>query len=168
MPGPLEHSVGDVIRQLIVDMGWGVDYVDDATDWASFEGTEPDLLDNCITVYDTTGVDQMRVMVTGERQESHGFQVRVRSKTKSVGFAKVREIAVGFDSEVYLATVNVDSASYRVQSVKRNGEPLYIGYDSPNTKRFLHTLNCVVSLRQVDEIGGDVIMQENGNYLLLE
>lgn len=167
MPGPLQHSVGDVIRQLIVDQGWGVDYVDDDTDWATVDGAELDLPDNTITIYDTTGVDMSRVMVTGERQESHGFQVRVRSKDKRTGFAKARQIAVGLDV-VVMATTTVDLVAYRIWSVKRSGEPLYIGYDSSNTKRFLHTLNCVVSLREADEVGGDRLLQESDGYLILE
>jgi hypothetical protein len=156
-----------VIRQLIVDQGWGVDYVDDDTDWASFDGQEPDEPDNCITVYDTEGVDQSRAMATGERQESHGFQVRVRSKDKKVGFAKARQIAVGFDT-VYMASTTVDGVVYRVWAIKRNGEPLYIGYEAPQTKRFIHTLNCVVSLRETDEIGGDLVLQETSGYIVLE
>lgn len=167
MPGPLQHSVGDVVRQLVVDQGWGIDYAGDRTSWATFEGAEPDFPDDCITVYDTQGVDHGRVGVTGERQESHGFQVRFRSRTKSLGFAKAREVAVGFDV-VYLATVYVDEVAYVVQSVKRNGEPLYIGHEAPNSKRFLHTLNCVVSLRQSDEAGGDLVLQESDGYIVLE
>lgn len=168
MPGPLEHSVGDVVRRLIVDRGWGIDYVDDDTDWATFEGVEPDLPDNCITVYDTSGVDEGRNFATGERAELNGFQVRVRSKTKSEGAAKVREIAVGLDTDVYLMTVSVDTTAYLVQSVKRNGDPLYIGYESPTSKRFIYTLNAVVSLRQTDQIGGDLILNESEGFLILE
>ncbi len=168
MPGPLQHSPADVIAQLIVDQGWGVEYVDDNTDWPVFASGEPDLPDACITVYDTTGVDQGRVQVTGERQESNGFQVRVRGKVHKVAFAKVREIAVGFDTDVYAATVNLDGVAYRVHSVKRSGDPLFIGKDAPRSKRSLFTLNGVVSLREVDEIAGDRLLQESGAYLILE
>jgi len=168
MPGPLQHSVGDVVRRLIVDRGWGVEYADDRTSWATFEGVEPDLPDDCITVYDTLGIDHGRNSATGERAESHGFQVRVRSKTKSTGFAKLRQIAVGFDEDVYLATVSVDDVEYLIQSIKRNGEPMYIGHEAPNSKRFLHTLNCVVSLRETGEAGGDMVLQESEGFLILE
>lgn len=168
MPGPLQHSPADVLRQLIVDQGWSVDYVDDDTSWAAFASGEPDLPDDCVTVYDTTGVDYGRVGVTGERQESHGFQVRVRSKTHAGAYAKVRQIAVGFDEDVYLATVNLDGVAYRVQSVKRNGDPLFIGKDGSRSKRSLFTLNGVVSLREVDEIAGDRVLQESDGYIILE
>jgi len=168
MPGPLGHSPADVVAQLVVDQGWGIEYADDNTDWPVFANGEPDLPDNCVTVYDTTGVDQGRMQVTGERAESDGFQVRVRGKTRKDAFAKVREIAVGFDTDVYGATVNLDGVAYRVHSVKRNGDPLFLGAATPGSKRVLFTLNCVVSLRQVDEIAGDRILQESGAYLILE
>lgn len=177
MPGPLQHSPADIVRQLLIDSGWARDFVDEDTSWAVFEGAEPDLPDDCVTVYDTTGIDHGREGVAGERAESHGFQVRVRSKVKTDGFSKVREIAVGFDESVYLVVVHVDDVAYQVQSVKRVGEPAFIGYDAPRSKRSVFTLNSYISLRQVNEIVGSFILleilgarllQEMGAYLLLE
>lgn len=169
MPGPLQHSPEDVLRQLLVDKGWANDPDDTTTtDWQAFASGEPDLPDNCITLYGTDGVDQGRNHATGERAELHGFQLRVRSKTHPVGAAKIRTIAVGFDEDVYDATVYVDGISYLVHSVKRTGNPLFIGNDAPNSKRKVFTLNCTVTLRQTDEIAGDALLQESLGFLLLE
>lgn len=176
MPGLLLHSPADVVRQLLVDLGLGIDYADDRTDWALFASGEPDLPDNCITVYDTTGLDEGREMVSGERQEHHGLQIRVRSKTQAVGFAKARDISVALDEDVYQETVAVDGDSYLVWAVRRTGDPLFLGKDAPNSKRNLFTINATVSLRavaplshaQLDEDGGGMLLETSGLLQLLE
>lgn len=163
MPGSLQHSPAEVIRQLIVDQGWGIDYVDDDTDWASFDSAEPNLPDNVITVYDTLGRDNGRDAF-GERSEEQGFQVRIRSKTHPAGYVKSQEIAVGLD-QIDHEDVTVDSTSYVVWAVMRTGNVLAIGHDAPNSKRRLFTLNGVVSLR-LSSSGG--MLLQDGSSLLLQ
>lgn len=166
MAGLLLHSPADVIRQLLVDLGACVDYADDRTPWAAFASGEPDLPDSAVTVYDTTGFDEGRVF-DGERQEHHGFQVRVRSGVHKDAYAKAREIAVALDEDVYLTTVVVDDVSYLVWAVTRLGDPMFIGKDAPRSKRSLFAINAKVSLRAVTTLGYPILCEDE-NPLLLE
>jgi hypothetical protein len=53
MSGSLDHFPADIIRQLLIDLGVGLDVT--ATDWPAFSQKEPDSPDNVITVFDTMG-----------------------------------------------------------------------------------------------------------------
>jgi len=79
MPGTLTHSPSDIVRQLLVNLALGVDpTTDETSDWPIYESREPDLPDDCITVYNTADKLQGRTMTDGETQGQEGIQVRIR------------------------------------------------------------------------------------------
>lgn len=170
MPGTLHYSPADIVAQLIVNLGHGVAIDEDPAIWPVYVAGEPDTPDNCITVYDTQSRDHGRSLVTGERQEHHGIQVRVRSEDHRQGFAKIRAIAVAFDQDVYLDGVTLEEYDYRIQAITRVGDPLCLGKDGADSRRSLFTLNCIVSVRELvgGALGGDSLVQEDDSYLLLE
>lgn len=166
MPGILLHSAADIVRQLLVDMELCVDYVDDKTSWAAFASGEPDLPDDCVTVYDTEGRQHGRDMVVNLREEHEGFQVRVRSRNHQRGFAKAKEIGIAFDQSVSDVQVGLldeegDTVSYLVDAITRTGVVLSIGKDAPNSKRNLFTINAIVSLRMLT-VAGYPYLTEDG------
>lgn len=119
--------------------------------WPVFVGLEPSSPDNCITVYDTVGEKNGRVMTTGEMQLHHGIQVRIRAVDHPTGFTKARAIAVALDEEVYGADVFIDdgqrpASTYRVHSYTRRSGVFALGDESPNSKRQLFTVNLVTPL----------------------
>lgn len=147
--GTLEHSPADILGQLLVLMGVGTEPTDDLS-WPVYVANEPDLPDNCITVYDTAGRDDGRMQVSGERAEHHGVQVRIRSTTHPIGYLKAREVAVALDEDVYQEGVTFDSGeSYTVHSVSRTGDVLPLGKESPTSERRLFTVNAVICLKQL-------------------
>lgn len=168
MAGVLLHSPADILRQLLIDLELGTAYVDDATSWAVFASGEADMPDDCITVYDTEGRNHGREMVHGERQEHHGFQVRVRARNHAVGYLKARDIAVKLDQEVYQELVTVEEIQYLVHAVTRVGDVLPIGKDAPRSKRSLFTINGIVSLRVKTDIGALLQYDEDGLAILCE
>lgn len=144
MSGSLTHSPAEIIRQLLIDLGVGTA----SGSWPVKFATEPDNPDNVITVYNAAGRSSGRVQNGGERQEHHGFQVRVRSTSESVGYVKARVIAVALDENVLLTTVTVDSSTYRIQSISRTGDVISLGKNHPTTNLNLFTINALASLRQ--------------------
>lgn len=144
MSGSLTHSPAEIIRQLLVDLALGTD---DGT-WPVKFATEPNSPDNVITVYNTAGRSDGRVQNGGERQEHHGFQVRIRSTSEAVGYTRARLIAVALDESVLLTTVTVSSSTYLIQSISRTGDILSLGKNHPETNLNLFTINALASLRQ--------------------
>jgi hypothetical protein len=147
MSGLLNHSPADIVCQLLISLG----LVDDplgtgtATGWEGYVSNESSVPDNVVTVYDTQGKPDGRVMTSGEQQEHHGFQLRVRGADAQVGFAKARALAVALDQTVLRNSVTLGTSTYLVQAVSRTGEVIPLGTE-PGTSRELFTINATIDL----------------------
>jgi hypothetical protein len=147
MSGSLAHSPAEIIGQLLIDLAIGTD--SQSADWSVFIQSEPNDPDECITVYDTANVIQGRVQPTGETQEQHGIQIRVRAGTFPTGWAIANSICRKLDTEVNQDTVTIGATSYNVHSVDRTSGPFPLGKESPQSKRELFTINATASIRQI-------------------
>lgn len=162
MAGLLQHSPADVVRRMLIDLSLGTD--PDARPvgaWPVYASGEPGagkpvgtastaktgVPDSIITVYDTLGRQNGRIQFSGEIQEHHGFQVRVRAAGHSAGYAKARAIADGLDKSVYLRTVAIGASRYLVYAVTRTGDVLALGKE-PTSGRRIFTINALVTVRQ--------------------
>ena len=148
MSGSLSHSPAVIVARLLIALGHGVDPVADSPNlnWQVYETGEPDKPDNCVTVYDTEGVSHGREMVTGERQEHEGVQVRVRGRTHEVGFLKAHQIAQALDRDVQNLIVSINGTNYLVEAITRQGSVLAIGKESPTSNRRLFTINALIAV----------------------
>lgn len=146
MSGPFAHSPADVIRQLLIDHGFGSD--DDTGSWPIKTASEPTNPDDVITLYDTEGINQARTMADGARIIHHGFQVRVRGTDYDSGYEKANEIALGLDA-AYKNTVHVGSNTYYVHAIKRRGDVLSLGTETEASARVLFTINATATMKQV-------------------
>jgi hypothetical protein len=123
---------------------------DDDGDWPVLCSLQSDKPDNQIAVMDTPGIIEGRSQVEGEVQEHFGVQLLIRASTPNVAFAKTRNIAVSLDQGVVREVVNVDTATYLVQSITRVGNPHSLGRESPTSNRHLYSINTIVSVRQTN------------------
>lgn len=149
-----KHAPADVIRWLLINLGLGIaPTVADLTDWQVSAEKERDSPDNTITVYDTDGADDGRSMVDGTIFYHYGFQVRVRGHSHQLGWRKANDIRTALAKNVSFTDVTVNdgisAGNYVVYSVVRIGGVLSLGWDDPNTRRHLFTVNALVTLRQV-------------------
>lgn len=148
MPGQLLHSPADVLRRALIATTLGAD--PPAAPWPVYAATEPNAPDNVVTVYDTAGVTGARDL-TGDRDEYHGIQVRVRGETFQVGFVKARAVAVAMDATLRNLTVTMPGgAKYLLESVTRSSDVLDVGFDGSTTKRRLFTVNGLVTVRKLE------------------
>lgn len=144
MPGTLAHSPAEIVRQLLVDLSLGTNRADNS-DWPVFDSSEPDSPDNCITVYDTVGTSQGRIMFDGFQEGYDGVQIRIRSTTHDVGWAKADAIKLALDA-LYQRMVAVSTSRYEIHSINRVSAPSVEvrGKDTPSTKRSLFFINCLL------------------------
>jgi hypothetical protein len=149
--GDVDHSPADILRWLLVALNVGVSpaaYEADTTlEWPIYNDTEPATPDNVITTYDTTAGDDGRSMVTGLTYQHYGVQVRVRSALVG-GWPKIKRIQTVLDQQVLDSMVTIGSSVYLVHSVD-TANPLRLGKEVPNSARRLFTLNCLVSVMQL-------------------
>jgi len=145
--GSLTHPPAEIIGQLLVDLSVGTNTL--SADWAVFIESEPDTPDESITVFDTANTYQGTIQISGETQEFHGIQVRVRGGRYSTAWAIVNDVAVKMDTQVKRDIVTLSSSTYNVHGAHRTSGPIHLGRESPQSKREIFTLNYLVSIRQV-------------------
>lgn len=145
MTGQLDHSPEDIVRHSLINNALGT-LPSSSGSWPIGVATEPNSPGSVITVYGTDGVDQGRDMVEAIRTEKYGVQVRIRADTYTTCFGKARDIAEVMDSTIYRESVTIGSSTYLIQAITRTGPPLYLGRDSPNTKRCVFVINATVSV----------------------
>ena len=144
----LVHSPADVVRQHLIDAGLGT-APSASGSWPVFAIGEPSEPDNCLTVYDTAGSSAGRTMPDGEIQGMYGIQVRIRSATHALGWAKANAIGAHLSEVAYQEVVHYGASNYLIHCFSRIGDVIPLGKNVPDTRRFLFTLNCMVNLRQL-------------------
>ncbi len=112
-----------------------------------FATKEPFSPDNCITVYDTAWKDDGRSQIDGDSQGFFGIQVRVRSATHPIGYAKANAIKEEFLRGVALEDVIIGSNTYRVYSISKVGGVLVLG--KADAQRSIFTINALASIRNI-------------------
>ena len=155
----LTNSPAEIIAYMMVDLGLGINpanYSDigSLTQWPIFDSSEPDLPDNCITIFDTGGVDDGRAMVGGVLFIHPGIQVRVRSKDHPTGWTKADTVRATLAESAYQEVVTIGSVSYLVHALSRFSPVIKLGKELETeqarrvSKRDLFTINCLASIRQ--------------------
>lgn len=149
MSESLAHSPAQIVAQLLVNLSIGTAPADDGS-WPVYDTGLPDTPDNAICVYDTTGTLDARLMQTGEWNEHHGINLRLRTTDHQTGVTKVNAMAVALDTTVNHTTVSMASptAVYDVETMSRKSGPFDNGPE-PTSGRRIFTVNYVASIRQV-------------------
>lgn len=153
MPGIIYDPMSRIVQQLLQDLDLAVDYNGTADEWPAFIGVQPPSPNNVITVYDTEGIKQGRVMIDGEVQDKAGVQIRIRAEGPVDGYVKGRAILNGFDKSVDRNTVIVGSNQYVINSMSRQTDVLSLGLEEGTGRLYLHTLNYTVSYRYLGSVG---------------
>ncbi len=150
----LDHNQSQITRQLLIDRSAAVNGVGqyvagtyNGDPWPVFATNEPDVPDNCVTVYDTQGTDDIRSSVDGIQEYHPGVQVRVRALDVNVGKRRAELIRAMLE-QVYGARVVVDTAHYEVHNYAKIGRVLTIGTEQ-GTKRIIFTVNATLAVRQL-------------------
>ena len=143
----LPEAFGVIIRDLLINRSLGEVYNTPGT-WPVFVANTPDSPDNCLTVFETTGVQNGREMIGGAYFEQKGLQILVRSNTYPVGDSKARDIAKDFTETLSPYTLfQADSNEYyRIHNISKSSGPIPAGRETEASKRYLFTINFTVTL----------------------
>lgn len=146
----LQHSPADITRRALILLGLGTLPTSNGI-WPVSAESEPDAPDECVTVYTTVGKDHGRTMIDGEMQQHYGIQIRVRSRTPTVGWVKADTVAttIAARNQVYDLTVVIESSVYLVHCFANIGDVLPLGKEAPTSKRNLFTINALLSVKQI-------------------
>lgn len=165
----LHHTVSDIIRHLLINLGVGTDPAS-SLPWPIFESSEPDVPDEVITILGESGKTYGRNQLTGETIEKPGVQFRIRSSNSNVAAVKANEIAATIDQMVlntlvtvldpisglsYVYVVEDINRSHGIQRMSGNVVPLgksspaTPGVTAPSSVRSAFTINALVSVRNL-------------------
>jgi hypothetical protein len=147
--GGLIHSPAEVIRQLLIDYGVGT-LPSTNQNWPVYATAEAATLDRTITVLDTTGIEDGRLMPTGEAPVHHGIQVIVRSRDHQEGYRRATRIRETFARQVNNDVVVVEDTTYRVPCMTKIGAILPLGKDVPVSGRSRFSLNCTSPVKRLE------------------
>lgn len=144
----LSHSPADILRWALIGLGVGSSPATNSS-WPMFVSNEPDMPDNCITLFDTVGRSNGRLMVTGELVDMLGVQVRVRADSHTTGYARSAAIRKVMAEDAYLKRVTIGAVTYLLGSVNNISQIMVLGKDEKTNRRSLFTINAVVAVRVV-------------------
>lgn len=172
----LTRSPADIIVQYLVSEGLASLPTDNVAEWPAYCSAFGTDGDEAICVYDTAGTKDFRLMGTGETKEKHGFQIRVRARTHSIGYTKAAELCRAMDA-VRRAQMDFEDMELMLHSVSRKSSIIPLGEVEEKNRRTHFTINFVLTLsakpRVVDYLeidignGSELFHLWNGNLLEL-
>lgn len=141
-----DYTPADVVAEMIIsDLALMADPTGSAA-WPLRVAHEPDIPDNCGTIYDTPGIIESRLMSNNVVVVHHGFQLRFRGSGYSATWTKLNTVCTGL-AGVFNQEVTLGGADYTVQACTRTSSIVSLGKEMGNTKRRnLFTVNYIVTL----------------------
>lgn len=143
---PLLHSPADILSRVLIAIGAGTEPGAGGA-WPIGVDLEPNVPDNCITVFDTAGRPDARLM-DGQLMEHYGFQIRVRSVSHPIGYTKGYDLRTTMAENLKDAFVTIDATPYVVPSVQTINL-IRLGRESPNSSRYLFTINGLLVVQRL-------------------
>lgn len=150
----MKMTFAQIIWKMLIDEGLG-SRPGSESPFPVFLSHTPERPDDSITVYDTTGVKQGRLM-QGEVVQREGVMIRIRSSSYSVGWNKGRDIVQMVD-EVRRREVDLDAgdfggeegefSNFVIDSIMRESTLLITGTEPEGERRRqIFTLNVTANL----------------------
>lgn len=119
-------------------------------DWKASVSFMPDAPDYFITVYDTVGKFDGRLMRGGKKIEHSGIQVRVRGLRSNEVWEKANAIAEAMDATGVTDVTFSSEVAYRLSNISRTSPVLPMGVEEIGEKRrFNLTINAILTYRQI-------------------
>jgi len=172
----MSDAPSKIIRQFLIDQ----DIIHDITAsgegvWKSFMAYFPELPDDAVCLYDTSGRFDGRMMRGGEKIEHPGLMVMVRGVSYERAWSKAKAIEAAFDSAHRVRVAIPDGVDYVVQNISRTAPLMSLGVETDGPKgrqRYLFTVNAVLTVRRATEaflVGGeDFLLEPDGEPLFVE
>jgi hypothetical protein len=143
-------TLAQVVRQVLIDLQVG--QIDSVKDWfitVSYLPDSPQVRDSIITVTDTEGNRDGRIMATGETVIHPGCQIRVRATEYTIGYNKLKQIQTVLD-KLHNYMTKIGSTIVQMQTISQQGGIMPMGLDQTG-RRYHFSLNYIATIRFLDE-----------------
>lgn len=144
----MTHSPAKVLSKWLIDTGFAIAYNSNLSGWKVFLNSKPSEPAQLITIYNTAGYLDGRVMPTGEKLVHEGVQIVTRATDPEVASKKLRDIRIALDEDLYREVVAIDSSQYRVQSFSMSSPPAAMGFEE-NNRGALYVMNGLLTIEEL-------------------
>lgn len=148
------YNPARVLAQSLVNAGVAGQLGPSSSEWTCYLNYMPDgtgIHDNVISVYDTQGRTDGRLMGTGQTIDHPGFQIRIRGTQHQTAYGKAKEVIDHLDALLREGLV-IGSDSFTIQAASRTGRILPLGPENDAKRRHQFTVNGTMTL--VEEPAG--------------
>ena len=118
--------------------------------WGLFISALPDQPDECVAIYDTTGLTDGRIQRTGQEVVHPGIQFTVRSRKYTTGWTQAMAIV---NAMILYATtppkIVLNGSAYHLQCAKMTGPILPLGFEQGTKRRELFTINYILTIPEL-------------------
>ena len=145
----LQKTPASIIAYYIINTLAKMSGPSDGLTWPLYDSNLPDgpqVETDAGAIYDTSGVLDNRYM-SGEVSQHFGFQLRIRSRDKNVGYTKIEDVSSALD-DVKLATFSIGSLDYSIQNISRSSTIVSLGVEPGTKRRFHFTVNYLLTIRE--------------------
>lgn len=147
----VNYSPAEVLARVLTTAGLGSSVSDDGEpsgDWPIYATHEPDLPDECITIYDTEGFGGVRDFITKSVRGLSGFQVRVRAADHDTAYDKAFDVYDYLTKTLENQGVSIGSKYYVIPCCEKFGDILDLGKESPNSQRSVCVFNALITVTE--------------------
>lgn len=147
---PVSQIVGEILKTNSIataptaNISGGTDGT--TGDWPVYIANAPNVPDNILTIFDTEGVKDGRIMIGGMTVKHPGIQIQIRSYDYLVGWDKANAVMVSLSEKVHNMKVILSGSTYMVYALSITSGPISLGKEVSDSKRYLFTVNATVSL----------------------
>jgi len=137
----LRDSPAEILRQALIDNGISIPI---------YVSSEPDLPDECLTIYDTAGLSEGRNMLDGETIQRYGVQLRIRARNYKEGWniaTIIKEILEKLHNQVLYIPRDFITSEYELCHCAEISTIIPLPPVDKSSRR-LFTINCLLVLRQ--------------------
>lgn len=137
-----------IIRKLIIEQNLGVA---STGAWPVFVAFMPNTPDSSISVQDTAGLQDGRLMIDGTQIIHPGIQVRIRGPIYPDVWNKAEAIGLMFDRQKDILVELTPTDKYRVFNISRQGDIIPMGIEEEGDRRRHNlTVNAILTIRKED------------------
>jgi len=147
---PLGVSPAEILADYIITVLASLTLPSVGSTWPLWTNHMPDgrdVEDNCVSIYDTTGIKDGRIM-SGTTLEHFGLQLRLRALDNQAGYTKLEAIMASLDA-VVSKVHTIGSDDYILQNISRTSPVISLGLEEGTRRRFLFTVNFLAQIRKV-------------------
>jgi hypothetical protein len=140
-------TLAHVIKQLLIDLN--IIQTDNTKNWFTTIAYMPDNTsapDNIVTITDTEGQKDGRIMYSGETIIHPACQIRTRATDYLTGYAKIRQIQQELD-KVHNYTTQINNNTITIQTLTQQSTIMPMGIE-PQGRRYHWSINYSATIYQ--------------------